>query len=68
MAEDPIKLFASRADRLPQPDETQTLREAIEKGIDQGPRRWTNNKLHSVAILGSDRQSALGRMAERICR
>jgi hypothetical protein len=37
MAEDPIKLFATRAERLPQPDDGQTLREAIEKGIEQVP-------------------------------
>lgn len=37
MPENPIKLFASRAERLPQSDENQTLREAIEKGIEQVP-------------------------------
>jgi hypothetical protein len=37
MAEDPIKLFANRAERLPQSDDSQTLREAIEKGIEQIP-------------------------------
>ncbi len=37
MTEDPIKLFASRAERLPRPDDSQTLREAIEKGIEQIP-------------------------------
>jgi hypothetical protein len=37
MAEDPIKLFATRSERFPQPDDVQTLREAIEKGIEQVP-------------------------------
>jgi hypothetical protein len=37
MAEDPIKLFSSRAERFPKPDDSQTLREAIEKGIEQVP-------------------------------
>jgi len=37
MAEEPVKLFATRAQRLPQPEEGQTLREAIEKGIEQVP-------------------------------
>jgi hypothetical protein len=31
MAEHPINLFASRRERLPEPDDVQTLREAIEK-------------------------------------
>jgi hypothetical protein len=37
MAEDPIKLFSTRGERIPQPDDTQTLRAAIEKGIEQVP-------------------------------
>jgi hypothetical protein len=37
MAEDPIKLFTSRSERFPQSDDAQTLREAIEKGIEQVP-------------------------------
>jgi hypothetical protein len=37
MAERPIKLFAARSERLPQSDDAQTLREAIEKGIEQVP-------------------------------
>jgi hypothetical protein len=37
MPEDPIKLFATRSERLPEPDDAQTLREAIEKGIEQVP-------------------------------
>lgn len=37
MTEDPIKLFATRAERLPQPDDGDTLRAAIEKGIEQVP-------------------------------
>ena len=37
MVEDPIKLFATRAERFPQPDDGDTLRAAIEKGIEQVP-------------------------------
>jgi hypothetical protein len=37
MVEDPIKLFATRSERLPQPDDGDTLRAAIEKGIEQVP-------------------------------
>jgi hypothetical protein len=37
MTEDPIKLFATRSERIPQSDDAQTLREAIEKGIEQVP-------------------------------
>ena len=37
MVEDLIKLFPTRADRLPQTDDAQTFREAIEKGIEQVP-------------------------------
>ena len=37
MAEDPVKLFATRAERFPQPSDGETLREAIEKGVEQIP-------------------------------
>jgi hypothetical protein len=37
MAEELIKLFPTRAERLPTADDSQTLREAIERGIEQIP-------------------------------
>lgn len=37
MAESPIKLFATRSEQLPQPDDMQTFREALEKSIEQVP-------------------------------
>ena len=37
MAEDPIKIFATHAERLPRVDDAQTFREAIEKVILQVP-------------------------------
>lgn len=37
MTEELIRLFASRAERLPTADDSQTLREAIERGIEQIP-------------------------------
>jgi hypothetical protein len=37
MVEELTKLFASRAERLPQPEDGDTLRAAIEKGIEQVP-------------------------------
>jgi hypothetical protein len=37
MAEEIIKLFSTRAERSPTADDAQTLREAIERGIEQIP-------------------------------
>jgi hypothetical protein len=37
MAEDPLKLFARRSERFPQPDDADVLRSAVEKGIEQIP-------------------------------
>ncbi len=37
MAEDPIKLFATRAQRLPQPDDADNVRSALEKIVEQVP-------------------------------
>ena len=37
MVEDPIKLFSSRAERLPQPDDRDRMSEVAEKLIDHIP-------------------------------
>jgi len=37
MADDPIKLFASRSERFPHPDDGDTLKAAIERGVEQVP-------------------------------
>jgi hypothetical protein len=37
MADDPVKLFATRAERFPHPDDGDTLRAAIEKGVELVP-------------------------------
>ena len=37
MGETPMRLFATRAERLPQPDEGDMFRAAIERGIEQVP-------------------------------